>query len=164
MDARENFCTASQQYRFFNHYSHSTAALYSKTKTPFNKFDCMKCVVMDAPKTGKATRTRAKSLALETMGGDSSELLSIFDEDLDLKSDAKSSYCRLVDAVDVVDNEECIDELFYHKGARKKLKLLAGMVGADNTESGFVLAKVVTVLKDLKRRTGAMDISESNFV
>jgi hypothetical protein len=50
--------------------------------------------------------------------------------------------------------ERNIDELFYHEEARKKLKLLADMVGADTKEPGFVLAKVVTVLKSLRNGSG----------
>ncbi|KAJ6863018.1 hypothetical protein NC652_039780 [Populus alba x Populus x berolinensis] len=99
------------------------------------------------------------STVLEIPGEeDSSKRSSTFEEDFDSMSDAESS-CRHQGRLDVVDTtlndeERNIDELFYHEEARKKLKLLADMVGADTKEPGFVLAKVVTVLKSLRNGSG----------
>ncbi|CAB4318780.1 unnamed protein product [Prunus armeniaca] len=50
------------------------------------------------------------------------------------------------------EEEQCADDLFNDEGVRKKLELLAQMVGVDSSESeaGVLLAAVVRVFKDLK--------------
>lgn len=49
------------------------------------------------------------------------------------------------------EEEQCADDLFNDEGVRKKLELLAQMVGVDSSESeaGVLLAAVVRVIKDL---------------
>ncbi|KAK7251550.1 hypothetical protein RIF29_34844 [Crotalaria pallida] len=52
------------------------------------------------------------------------------------------------------DNEEVsleCEELFHDGEAKKKIELLAAMVGVDTTEPGIVLAEVVRVMKHLER-------------
>nr|POF03395.1 hypothetical protein CFP56_60584 [Quercus suber] len=75
--------------------------------------------------------------------------------DADLKSDAESSCCLQEDFVyDSWEDEQSINELVCEEGTRKRLELLPGMVGVDNTKPEVVLAEVVRVLKDLERLNG----------
>lgn len=152
------FCNVEQQRYGIS--THSITALYSKPKTHVDNLGCMKIAAIRGPgekEKGRAKRTRS-STVLEIPGEeDSSKRSSTFEEDFDSMSDAESScHHQGLDVVDTAlnDEERNIDELFYHEEARKKLKLLADMVGADTKEPGFVLAKVVTVLKSLRNGSG----------
>lgn len=72
-----------------------------------------------------------------------------------MKSDAESSCCLQEDIVyDSWEDEQTINELVCEEGTRRRLELLAGMVGIDNSEPEVVLAEVVRVLKDLERLNG----------
>ncbi|CAK7337451.1 unnamed protein product [Dovyalis caffra] len=146
------FCNVEQQSHTFS--NHSITALYSKPKTLVDNFGCMKRVAIREP-AGKGRGRGAKrtiAMVLEVPDEkDSSKSSGILEEDLGLESDPESS-CHEGSDVTLNDEECNIDEeLFYHEGARKKLKLLADMVGADTEEPGFVLAKVVAVLKNFMK-------------
>lgn len=67
------------------------------------------------------------------------------------KSDTDS--CSEVGEVDDNDDEVSLDEflLLSDANAKKKIEVLAKMVGVESTEPGMVLAEVVRVLKHLKR-------------
>lgn len=75
----------------------------------------------------------------------SNTLMPSLTVDPDIMSDAD-------DEDDALEEEQCADDLFNDEGVRKKLELLAQMVGVDSSESeaGVLLAAVVRVIKDLK--------------
>ncbi|CAL9027834.1 unnamed protein product [Prunus brigantina] len=76
----------------------------------------------------------------------SNTLMPSLTVDPDIMSDAE-------DEDDALEEEQCAtDDLFNDEGVRKKLELLAQMVGVDSSESeaGVLLAAVVRVIKDLK--------------
>lgn len=75
----------------------------------------------------------------------SNTLMPSLTVDPDIMSDAD-------DEDDALEEEQCADDLFNDEGVRKKLELLAQMVGVDSSESeaGVLLAAVVSVIKDLK--------------
>ncbi|KAG6740698.1 hypothetical protein POTOM_056166 [Populus tomentosa] len=151
------FCNVEQ--RRYGISTHSIAALYSKPNTHVDNLGCMKIAAIRGPaeKERVGAKRTMSSTVLEIPGEeDSSKRSSTFEEDFDSMSDAESSCHQGLDGVDTTlnDEERNIDELFYHEEARKKLKLLADMVGADTKEPGFVLAKVVTVLKSLRNGSG----------
>ena len=161
MAARDNpedptlCCNGIQQYTFFDHSNHFITTLFSTPETHLSEFNQVKFIAFNALERSRAERTN--SIVLETLNeGDSSELSDILDEDSDLKSDVESSCCLQEDvAYDSWENEQSINELVYKEGARKRLQLLARMVGVDdNTEPEVVLAEVVRVLKDLERLSG----------
>ncbi|KAJ1386772.1 hypothetical protein SESBI_40515 [Sesbania bispinosa] len=62
------------------------------------------------------------------------------------KSDRDS--CSEADG-DASDEEVSLDELLFEEKARKKIELLAAIVGVDTTEPAIVLTEVVRVLKVL---------------
>ncbi|KAJ6759419.1 hypothetical protein OIU74_025992 [Salix koriyanagi] len=146
------FCNVEQKRDGFS--TLSITALHSKPRTHVDDGGSRKIAAKCGPaekENGRAKRTR--SAVLEIQGEkDSSRCSCAFEEDFDVISDAESSSCdQGLDAIDTaLNDEECIDELFFHEKARKKLKLLADMVGADTKEPGFVLAKAVLVLKNLR--------------
>ncbi|KAJ6295912.1 hypothetical protein OIU76_026737 [Salix suchowensis] len=146
------FCNVEQKRDGFS--TLSITALHSKPRTHADDEGSRKIAALCGPaekENGRAKRTR--SAVLEIQGEkDSSRCSCAFEEDFDVISDAESSSCdQGLDAIDTaLNDEECIDELFFHEKARKKLKLLADMVGADTKEPGFVLAKAVLVLKNLR--------------
>ncbi|KAL4651920.1 hypothetical protein ACB092_01G195700 [Castanea dentata] len=136
-------------------------ALFSKPETHLSEFNGLKFTAFNALERSRADRTN--SIVLETLnGGDSSELSDILDDDSDLKSDAESSCCLEEDIVyDSWEDEQSINELVCEEGTIKRLELLAGMVGVDNTEPEVVLAEVVRVLKDLERLNGSYLLHKS---
>ena len=145
----------TQQYTFFDHSNHSITTLFSNPETHLSEFNPIEFKAFNALERSRAERTN--SIVLETLsGGHSSELSDKLDEDYDLKSDAESSCCLQGKIVDDPweDDEQSVDELVFEEGTRKRLKLLAGMVGVESNEPGVVLAEVVSVLKDLKRLHG----------
>ncbi|XVF34880.1 hypothetical protein REPUB_Repub18cG0096500 [Reevesia pubescens] len=139
-DHRKFSSCEKQQYVIFDCSNHLITGFCSTPADHCDKFDRLKRVAVDVVENTRATK-RTKSLFLDTLIGDPVEFKEedISDED----SDAESL------PTDVSDDNQYLNNLFHDEGTRKKLKLLAGMVGADNMEPGIVLAKVVTVLKDL---------------
>ncbi|KAF5187180.1 hypothetical protein FRX31_023231 [Thalictrum thalictroides] len=75
-------------------------------------------------------------------------------EDYEMNSDAGTSSPRhSIDNVDdLADNDECdVDDMLCDENVKKKLELLARMVGIDcSNNPGIVLAEVVTILKELE--------------
>ncbi|EOY30712.1 Uncharacterized protein TCM_037827 [Theobroma cacao] len=128
-----------KQYVIFDCSNHFITAFCSRRE---DHFGISKPVATDALANSRATK-RTKSLILDRVSGDPSGL-----EDF---SDAESLACF---RTDVSNDEGCLNNLFHDDGTRKKLKLLAGIVGANSIEPGLVLAKVVTVLKGLEMRNG----------
>lgn len=143
-------------------FDHSITVFYSKPPAHFSEFKHIE--LMDE---------RANSMVLEPVfginGGDSSEQsVTLHEDDPELKSDADSGRLHRRQEVNNVDDddnhdvwldqdERCIDELVVEAGtARKKLELLAGMVGVDSSKepAWVVLAEVVRVIKELKKRNG----------
>ena len=143
------FCSIEkQQFVIFDCSNHFIRAYCSRPEHHYGKFDRMKRVAVHDLENTRA-RKRTKSLILDTVIDDS----VLCGEDSDVKSDAESLPCSQRDvAIDVSDDEQCVNNLIHDEGTRKKLKLLAGIVGADSMEPRIVLAKVVSVLKHLTRR------------
>lgn len=81
----------------------------------------------------------------------SNTLMQSLSVDLDIMSDAEDEDNALEEEEEE-EEEQCVDDLFNDEGVRKKLELLAQMVGVDSSESeaGVLLAAVVRVIKDLK--------------
>ncbi|KAL6274632.1 hypothetical protein ACE6H2_025324 [Prunus campanulata] len=79
----------------------------------------------------------------------SNTLMQSLTVDPDIMSDAEDEANALEEEEE---EEQCADDLFNDEGVRKKLELLAQMVGVDSSESeaGVLLAAVVRVIKDLK--------------
>ncbi|XWS17302.1 hypothetical protein CRYUN_Cryun33cG0055700 [Craigia yunnanensis] len=135
------FCSIEkQQFVIFDCSNHFIRDFCSRPEHHYGKFDRLKRVAVHALEI-TTVRKRTKSLIhfKEDFCG----------EDSDVKSDAESLPWSQRDvATDVSENERCLNNLFHDEGTRKKLKLLAGMVGADSMEPRIVLAEVVSVLKD----------------
>lgn len=96
----------------------------------------------------------SKSLGLEG--------ISATEEDFDLKSDTGASHVRLVDDNDAFasdDDGDCggdddrrrVDEILYDETVKKKIGILAIMVGADSSKPEDVLNQAIKVLEDLER-------------
>ncbi|GLT98538.1 hypothetical protein SLE2022_160380 [Rubroshorea leprosula] len=118
----------------------SLTAFYSNSKSHFGNVNHLKRTASEALESGRAKRTKS---------------LFLVENSLDVSSDADCCYSSSFHGRDAnSDDEECLSQLFYDKGAKKKLKVLATMVGVESTEPGIVLAKVVAVLKELRMRTG----------
>ncbi|KAJ4957682.1 hypothetical protein NE237_024793 [Protea cynaroides] len=69
--------------------------------------------------------------------------------------EAADSYCELTGGVsdaksDIVDVD--VDDILYDERVKKKLQVLAAMVGITSSASpGVVLAEIIRILKDLER-------------
>ncbi|XP_022730726.1 uncharacterized protein LOC111285511 [Durio zibethinus] len=145
------FCSSEkQQYLIFDRSNRFITAFCSRPQGHYINFDRLKREAIDALENTRADKRTKSLIDLDTLNDDSMGFKEYVSDDV--KSDAESLFCFQRDEViDVSDDEQCLNNLFHDEGTRKKLKQLAGMVGADGMEPGIVLAKVVTVLKELSR-------------
>lgn len=102
---------------------------------------------------------RSSSNLSKTLGGEGISAIDCSEDDFVKKSDVGSSHVRVDDKNDVFgldydsgdDHDRCVDEILYDETVKKKLEVLAMMVGADSSQPEGVLTQVVKVLKDLER-------------
>ncbi|OVA20284.1 hypothetical protein BVC80_157g85 [Macleaya cordata] len=78
-------------------------------------------------------------------------------DDSDVLSDGGTTFDHpIVDSIDELsedddDDDDEVNQILYDEGVKKKLEILAGMVGVDSSKPWIVLDEVVRVLKNLER-------------
>ncbi|XWS26809.1 hypothetical protein CRYUN_Cryun26dG0062200 [Craigia yunnanensis] len=134
------FCSiGKQQFVIFDCSNHFITAFCSRPEHHYGMFDRLKRVAA----AHALENTRARKRILDTVIDDSIQFKEeISGEDSDGKSDAESLPWSQRDlATEVLDYEQCLNNLFHDEGTRKKLKVLGGMVGAPAWNLGLCWPK-----------------------
>ncbi|KAF9612744.1 hypothetical protein IFM89_003754 [Coptis chinensis] len=166
MDATKKpkfLCCGENQYIVFDRSYDIVTTTYPNLETDLSDSNNVKCKGIGALEEAKAGRSNG--VVVEIINSESSELS--FDQDLDLKSDAGTSCHDLMDVDDNISDDElsryelcdgCEVDSMYEESVKKKLELLAGMVGIDCSNPGVVLAEVVRILQGLTENTCCEEI------
>lgn len=147
------------RYVFFDH-SHSSVTAFHPKEAHFGNFEYMKRVAVDALQIARAGGTKTNSFVVQTLGGGAKSDIS--DEDYEVKSDAESMRQHIKDGAAMAaietpsDEDSSVDDVLKEKKVRKKLEVLAQMVGVDSEKPGVVLDEVVRVLRDLERNASQL--------
>ena len=146
-EKREKLPGGDHQYVLFDH-SHSSVTAFYPKEARLGNFEYMKRMAMDGIERESAPGTKTNSFVVQTL--DRGATSEISDEDYEeVKSDAES--IKDSTAQTPSDDDSCVDAVLKEKRVRKKLEVLAQMVGVDSGKPGVVLDEVVRVLRTLER-------------
>lgn len=154
MDGRENSKVLQEEQPFgeqgqytFPYFSYPSFSLFSSNPHPHFSNLCPLFSTMEFNELNNAKADKGNSNSF-TQSEDSSGYSDVPVEHSCAKSDTDSSSEAGGDASD---EEMSLDELLFDGKAKKKIELLAAMVGVETTEPEIVLTEVVRVLKLYKR-------------
>ncbi|XP_077210310.1 uncharacterized protein LOC143845782 [Tasmannia lanceolata] len=138
-------------YVFFDSSSSSVTAFNPKSDTHFQNPDHLKVLGVQALEKAKAFRSHSMGISVEHLQSSESEG-SVATADIS----EENSYCRTSDIQSPngeKGEDELMDDIFlYDEGVKKKLEVLARMVGVESGQPVEILTQVVRVLKDLEEK------------